>query len=80
MYLSMSISFSHGNMCLGPYGASICAKEALFVVEAVHYKLELILKMTYVEGEHYMFLFISSIHCWHYSMLGGVHCVPHGML
>jgi len=65
---------------LCPYGASICGKEALFAAEAFHCRLELILEMKYVQGEHYLFLFTLAIHCWHHGPLGGVHVVPHAMI
>jgi len=65
---------------LGPYGASICRKEALFAVKVVHCRMELILVMTYVSGEHYLFLFASKTHCWHYDPLGGLHGLPHAMI
>lgn len=57
---------------LCPYGASICGKEALFVVEAFHCRLGLILEMAYVQGRHYLFTFTLAIHCWNYDSLGGV--------
>jgi len=40
----------------------------------------LMLEMAYVMGEHYLFLFTSIIHCWHYGPLGGGYDVPHVML
>ena len=52
MYLSMYMLFSDGHMCLVPYGASIYGKEAFFAVEVVPCRLEVILEMACIEGEH----------------------------
>jgi len=38
-----------------PYHASICGKEALFAAEAIHCRLELILEMACIQGEHIIF-------------------------
>lgn len=43
---------------LGPYGASICRKEALYATKVIHYGLELILEMVCVQGEHIIFSFL----------------------
>lgn len=50
------------------------------VVEAIHFRMEMMLEMACAQGEHYFLLFNSDIHCWNYDILRGFHCAPHVML
>ena len=52
----------------------------MFVAKVVHCRIELMLEMTYVHGEHLFSLVYFSHHCWNYDLIGGVHGVLHVIL